>query len=106
MIKPFLSEKAKRKFGSQELKLLDGNLRKSYILVVNEFLDETAKNIKNKTLLVFGENDKETPLYMAEKFKKYIENSVLYTVKNAGHFCFLEKPCEFNFIVKEFLAEV
>ncbi|MBO7186836.1 MAG: alpha/beta hydrolase [Clostridia bacterium] len=102
-IKPFLTKKARLKFGSSELKMLSGNMRSSYYKVVNEHLDSEVKNIKNQTLLVFGENDKETPLYMAKKFNKYIVNSHLYVIKNAGHFCFNEKDREFNTIVNEFL---
>ena len=102
-IKWCLSEKTRRKFGSRELKSLSGNLRASYYKIVNEHLDSEVKKIKNETLLVFGENDKETPLYMAKRFNKYILNSNLYVMKNSGHFCFNENAKEFNIIVNEFL---
>ena len=79
-------------------------MRDSYVLVVNEHQDGEISYIKNKTLIIYGENDTETPLYMASKFAKKIKNSILYTVKNAGHFCFMEKPSEINVLIKEFLV--
>lgn len=103
IIKPFLSKKARLKFGSKELKSLSGNMRLSYYKIVNEHLDNIVKNIKTETLLVFGQNDKETPLYMAKRFNEYMVNSHLYVIKDAGHFCFNEKDREFNTIVNEFI---
>ena len=103
--KLFLKGEKLKSFGSSEYKLLSGNMKGSFVKIVNEHLDKYAKKINNKTLLVFGENDEETPLYMAKKFKKYLKNSTLYIMRNQGHFCFLYSPYEFNFIVNEFLGE-
>ena len=105
LIKGFLPEKLKNKFGSSELKSLSGNMRKSYYKIVNEYLDGYLSNIKCKTLIIFGEKDTETPLYLADKLNKNIKNSIKFVIKNAGHFCFVESFYEFNLIVKEFLKE-
>ena len=78
-------------------------MRDSYVKIVNEYQDKEVSLIKNKCLLIFGENDTETPLYLAKRFLKRLKNSTLYIVKDSGHFCFLEKPNEVNVIIKEFL---
>jgi pimeloyl-ACP methyl ester carboxylesterase len=91
-------------YGSQEYKLLQGAMRESYVMIVNEHQDSEISSIKNKTLIIYGENDSETPLYMASKFSKKIKNSLLYIVKDCGHFCFTEKPNEVNVLIKEFLG--
>ena len=103
LIKKFLTEKGKSKFGSSEYRLLSGYDKESYYKIVNEYLDGEINKIKCKTLIIFGENDKETPKYMAKKLNCDIINSSLYFVKGTGHFCFLEKPLEFNLIANEFL---
>ena len=103
IIKGFLSSDAKRKFGSSEYRALTGYNKESYYKIVNEYLDKYLNKIDNKTLIIFGGNDLETPPYMAKKLNRGIKNSSLYFIKGAGHFCFLEKPVEFNFIVNEFL---
>ena len=103
LIKKFLTEKGKSNFGSSEYRALTGYNKESYYKIVNEYLDGEINKIKNKTLIIFGEKDIETPKYMAIKLNNGIENGSLYFIKGAGHFCFLEKPLEFNVIVNEFL---
>ena len=103
-LKLFLPKEKMLSYGSSEYKLLRGAMRESYVMIVNEHQDGEISSIKNKTLIIYGENDTETPLYMAEKFSKKIKNSLLYTVKDAGHFCFMEKPNEVNVLIKEFLC--
>ena len=78
-------------------------MQKSFIKIVNEHLDYTLPKIKNQTLIVFGSEDKETPLYMAKKLHKNIKNSKLVIIKGAGHFCFIDNPNKFNLEVREFL---
>lgn len=92
-------------FGSEEYKKLGKTEKISYVKIVNEYLDGELKKINNDTLLVFGESDKETPVYMAKRLLKGIKNSSLYVVKGAGHFAFIDKPYEFNAIAGEFLKE-
>ena len=103
LIKRFISYEKRLSYGSPEYKLLRGEMRDSYVKIVNEYQDREVSLIKNSTLLIFGEKDTETPLYMANKFLKRLRNSSLYIVKDSGHFCFLEKPNQVNIIIKEFL---
>lgn len=99
----FLPKSALKGFYSKEYLSLSPVMKESFCKIVNEHLDGVLPRIKNRTLIVFGENDKETPLYMAERLHKGIENSELVVIKNAGHFCFIDKPLKFNGEVKEFL---
>ena len=82
------------KYGSADYKALSSIERKTFINVVNEELSPNAQNIDCPTLLVWGKNDKDTPFYMARKFKKLIKNSRL-EVYPAGHFSYLECMDEF-----------
>ncbi|MBO5851397.1 MAG: alpha/beta hydrolase [Clostridia bacterium] len=103
LLKRVFKVKNLNNFGSLEYKMLNGVEKQSYVKIVNEFLDAQISKIKNKALLIFGENDSETPLYLARRFNKKIINSQFYKVKGAGHFCFVEKPYEFNVVMLEFL---
>ncbi len=103
VLKKFLPYKTLKNFGSSEYKTLTDIHKKSYVKIVNEHLDDQLKYINNKTLLIFGENDSSTPLYMAKKLKKNIKNSTLIIMKGCFHFAFIDKPREFNLYVKEFL---
>lgn len=103
LLKKFVPREKLQAFYSSDYLALSPIMKESFIKIVSETLDYTLSEIKNQTLLVFGEKDRETPLYMANKFKKEIKDSKLIIIKNAGHFCFLEKPHTFNMEVMEFL---
>ncbi len=91
------------KYGSCDYLALGCDMRKIFNNIVNTHLDEFLPFIKSKTLVIFGENDKTTPLYMARKFKRKIKNSKLVVLKNAGHFCYVDRRLEFLDLLKNFL---
>ncbi len=91
------------KFGSEDYKKLDAVMKKTFILVVNEDLKNYAKFIKCKTLIIWGDKDKDTKLYMAKILKRCIKCSKLVILKQTGHFSFLEKKEEFVIILDSFL---
>ena len=103
LLKPFLSEKARLKFFSKDYISLDETMRQSFIKIVNEHLDYTLSKIYNESLIIFGKDDKETPIYMAKKLNDGLKNSRLHIIDGAGHFCFIDKPLIFNMEVREFL---
>ncbi len=101
-IKKRLGLKTKN-FGSSDFKVLSPNMKKVFSSIVTTHLEEYAAIIKQNTLIVFGEKDKDTPIYMARRLNKLIENSKLVIFKDCGHFCYLEKPYEFCKIASDFL---
>ncbi len=103
ILKKILPQKLLKNFGSSEYKSLDEIMRQSYKKIVNTYQDGELDTIKNKTLIVFGKNDKSTPLFMAKKLNQKIKNSNLIIIEDAGHFAFTEKPLLFNVYLKEFL---
>lgn len=91
--------------GSKDYQLLDENMKKIFNSIVNEDLAPYFKSVKCKSLIVWGEKDTETPLYMAKKLHRYIKNSTLEVIKDAGHFCFLTNALSFNKIIGKFWEE-
>jgi len=61
------------------------------------------KNIKIKTLIVWGDQDKAYNFNQVETLNKNIPNSDLKVMMGCSHNAHLEKPDEFNKIVKDFL---
>ncbi len=90
-------------FGSSDFKNLDPNIRKTFINIVNENLKHYLKDINTSTLLIWGENDLDTPISDGLIMEKEIEDSGLVTIHNAGHFPYLEYPNYINKIILEFL---
>ena len=101
--KKFFSKEKLTRFYSSDYNSLSPIMQESFIKIVNEYLDERLNHIENPTLIVFGDKDRETPLYMAKRLNCGIKNSKLLVVKGAGHYCFIDSPMKFNGEVREFL---
>ena len=82
-----------------------GELRSSFIKIINEDIRESFSKIKSDTLLLWGESDLESPLTSAKIFKDLIPKSELLVLKNAGHYSFIDQPDRFILEVKKFLRE-
>jgi pimeloyl-ACP methyl ester carboxylesterase len=68
-------------------------------------LGEELNQIKQPTLLVWGNNDTITPPFVGKEFNKLIPNSELHFIDKCGHAPMMEVPIEFNKILAEFLAK-
>ena len=64
---------------------------------------DTLKNIKNETLIVWGDQDKSYNLEQIKTLKKSIKKSKLVIFKNCAHNVHLEQPNQFNKTNKNFL---
>ncbi len=104
ILKKIYKNKDFSNYGSKEYKSLSQVQKLSFIKIVNEHLDVYLPTITNKTLLVYGKKDTETPVYMAKKLNKGIKDSKLVLL-NGSHFCFIEQHGEFNKITQDFLKE-
>jgi pimeloyl-ACP methyl ester carboxylesterase len=69
-------------------------------------LGEELNQIKQPTLLVWGNNDTITPPFVAREFNKLIPNSELYFIDKCGHAPMMEVPDEFNAILHKFLKKL
>lgn len=92
-----------KKHGSDDYQNADGIMRKCFVKVVNESTEEEFPKIKAETLLVWGEKDDATPLYMAEVFEKKIKNSGLVVLEGAGHYSYIDDYGTFNAVLNSFL---
>ncbi len=69
-------------------------------------LGEELNQIKQPTLLVWGNNDTITPPFVAREFNKLIPNSELHFIDKCGHAPMMEVPDEFNAILHKFLKKL
>jgi len=70
---------------------------------VRNNLEDKIKKIAAPTLLIWGREDDITPAFVAEKFHELIPNTRLEFIEKCGHAPMMERPKEFNSILKEFL---
>ena len=69
-------------------------------------LGEEVSQIKQPTLLVWGNNDNITPPFVGQEFHKLIPNSELHFIDKCGHAPMMERPEEFNGILHKFLRKL
>ncbi len=66
---------------------------------------ENLKNIKNDTLIIWGDKDTSYNFDQVDTLNKNIKNSRLEIFKDCAHNVHLEQPDQFNNLVKEFISK-
>ena len=66
---------------------------------------EDLKNIKNETLIIWGDKDTSYNFDQVDTLNKNIKNSRLEIFKDCAHNVHLEQPDEFNNLVQKFISE-
>jgi 2-hydroxy-6-oxonona-2,4-dienedioate hydrolase len=69
-----------------------------------DFLDNTASQIKQSTLIVWGRQDALVPLAVGQHFNRDIAGSEMLIIDQCGHVPMIEKAAEFNAALSKFLA--
>lgn len=104
IVRPFFSkERLEKRFFSSDYNMLNAIMKESFKLVTSEYLDNCLNQINFPTFVIFGSEDRLTPPKIANKLIKNIPNCDKYIMNGCGHFCYSERPAEFNSIAKEFL---
>jgi pimeloyl-ACP methyl ester carboxylesterase len=98
-------DKFYKKFGSRDYRDAEGVMRQTMVKVINDNLLRLLSDIKAPTLLIWGENDEDTPLYMGEMMEKEIPDSGLVILKGAGHYSYIDNYEQFRAIINVFLKE-
>ena len=99
-------KKYRQKHSSSDYNAIQSEImRQSFCKIVELDLTSYLRNITNPTLLIWGENDQDTPLSMAKIMEKNIPDAGLVILKNAGHFSYLDSSSDFNKIVDTFFQE-
>jgi pimeloyl-ACP methyl ester carboxylesterase len=66
-------------------------------------LQKAASSLPHKTLIIWGAEDRITPLSQAHVGKELMRNSRLHVIENCGHIPQVECPEEFNQALLDFL---
>ncbi len=98
-----LADNIANRVGSSDYKKA-GPMRATMVKSVNQNLRPLLPKIQATTLLIWGENDIDTPISYGKIMQDEIPNAELVILKGAGHFSFLDKPKEFCQSVETFLA--
>ena len=97
-----LQDRLRRKYGSPDYYKLNEVMRSTFVKVVNQDLLPLLPAISAPTLLIWGSDDTETPLWMGQQMEKQIPDAALIVFEGRSHFAFIEEWQRFLLIVKEF----
>lgn len=92
-----------KKCGSKDWQKLDRINKKTFVNIIKTRQEADFKAINTPTMIIVGGRDKDTPKYMAKKMHELIADSKLHIIKNASHFCFLDKAQECKLLVDFFV---
>ena len=98
-----LEKKLREKYGSRDYNALDDEMKKTFVKVVNLDLSGLYEKIRASTLLIWGDSDTETPLWMVKEMEKRIPDAGHVVFEGGTHFAYLEQLQRFNTIVRQFL---
>ena len=98
----YLANTVSQRTGSKDYREA-GDMRATLVKVVNQDLRPLLPRIAASTLLIWGENDKDTPVSFGRIMEKEIPDAGLVVLKEAGHFSYLDKFPQFCRIVASFL---
>jgi pimeloyl-ACP methyl ester carboxylesterase len=80
-----------------------GRMRQVFSKVITEDARDYAKDIKAKTLLIYGTKDAITPVEYGHVFDDLISDSKLVVLEGLGHLAHKKAPDQVAKIMKEFL---
>ena len=91
--------------GSEDYRALSPSMRSTFVKVVNEDLTPILPSVTVPTLLIWGKDDRDTPLKSGKMMNRLIPDSALIEL-DGGHFSYLDSPYTFVRILDQFLHAV
>lgn len=95
----------RERFGSPDYVKLDEVMRRSFSLIVSEDLLSLLPSLRMPTLLIWGDHDTETPLWMGQAMQNALPDAGLIVFENGSHFAFIEQWQRFLLIARKFFLE-
>jgi pimeloyl-ACP methyl ester carboxylesterase len=96
-------EAFRRRYGSSDYRAVSGVMRQVLVRVVSETYEEQLAAVACPTELVWGDDDAEVPLAVAEAAQGLLAHSTLTLLPGAGHLTPLSAPGELRAAVERHL---
>lgn len=91
--------------GSADYRAVTGVMRGTLVRLVNEDLRTLLPALRLPVLLIWGDQDTETPIDDGRLMERLIPDAGLVVFEGAGHYAYLEQPGRFCRIVEVFLRD-
>lgn len=93
-----------RRYGSADFQQTSGVMRETFKQVIAADLRPFAARVSIPTLLIWGDADNDTPLWMGQTLEKLIPDAGLVVFSGAGHYAYLERHAEFIRVAAHFFT--
>jgi pimeloyl-ACP methyl ester carboxylesterase len=91
--------------GSADYRAVSGVMRGTLVRIVNEDLRSLLPHLDLPVLLIWGDQDTETPIADGRLMERLIPDAGLVVFEGAGHYAYLEQAARFCRIVDVFLRD-
>lgn len=97
-------ERERKRRGSADYRAADGVMRDILVKLVNESYEGQLSRIEAPVRLVWGENDRDVPVSVAETASALLAHAELEVLEGVGHFVPIEAPEELRRVVSGVLG--
>ena len=99
-----INNAVRSRFGSEDYRNASPRMREIFKKVIDEDLEYCLDKVACPTLLIWGEYDTATPLWMGKKMEQRIKDAALIVFEGGTHFAYIEQFSRFMAIVNSFLG--
>jgi pimeloyl-ACP methyl ester carboxylesterase len=100
-----LQDRMRSRVASSDYAEASPAMRETFRRVIAEDLAELLPQIPAPCLLVWGDADEDTPLWMGERMEGLLPDGALVVFEGAGHFAYADQPGRFAKVCRLFLCE-
>jgi pimeloyl-ACP methyl ester carboxylesterase len=100
-----LQERLRERVASRDYLEASEAMRGTFRAVIAADLSDRLPRITAPTLLVWGDRDDDTPLWMANRMEELIPDAGLVVLEGAGHYSYADSPGQFGAVARRFLLE-
>ena len=100
-----LQERLRAKVASTDYLQASEAMRGTFRRLIGMDLSDRLPRIEATTLLVWGSDDEDTPLWMAHRMEELIPDAGLAVFEGAGHYSYADDAARFGSVARLFLCE-
>ncbi len=100
-----LQERMRARVASRDYLEASEAMRGTFRAVIAADLSDRLPRIGAPTLLVWGDQDDDTPLWMGHRMEELIPDAGLVVLEGAGHYSYADAPGQFRAVARRFLLE-
>jgi pimeloyl-ACP methyl ester carboxylesterase len=100
-----LQERMRTRVASRDYLDASEAMRGTFRAVIAQDLTDRLPLIHAPTLLVWGDQDEDTPLWMGRRMEELIPDAGLVVLEGAGHYSYADAPGQFRAVARRFLLE-